>query len=321
MVANAGDPASWPANCLPFAGSPVSHFVAIKRNIKPIPMFAYSRLPPRRDMHNVHKVHKVHKCIIATSRCKPVVSNDLSLLAGQKTSAPKIWCICIIALFALLAGCGQHDQIAHYTVTKPELIDPTLATQARSVSEGSKSATESQTIGLIVPVGDTGWFFKLTGDKAAVEPQHEAFLQFVTSIKFTGPDAKPNWTLPPDWKQLPGSAMRYATIQIAAEGKPLELSVIPLPQSGGDTEKYVLDNVNRWRNQLNLKPINADELPTTTKSLKIGGHDATLVSFVGTGSGGMSGGAPFAPFAGGSLPPDHPPIGKATSTTSDKPKP
>jgi len=219
-------------------------------------------------------------------------------------------------------GCGQHDQITHYTVTKPELIDPTLATQARSASEGSKSAaaaTETQTIGLIVPVGDMGWFFKLTGDKAAVEPQHEAFLQFITTIKFEG--GKPTWTLPSDWKQLPGSAMRFATIQIAADDKPLELSVIPLPQSGGDKEKYVLDNVNRWRNQLNLKPITADDLPTTTKSLRIDGHEATLVSLVGTGSGGMSGGAPFAPFAGGALPPDHPPIGKATSTTSDKPKP
>jgi len=174
-----------------------------------------------------------------------------------------------------------------------------------------------------VPVGDTGWFFKLTGEKAAVEPQHEAFLQFITSIKFSG--GKPTWTLPPDWKQLPGSSMRFATIQIAADGKPLELSVIPLPQAGGDTTKsdtakYVLDNVNRWRNQLNLKPITADELSTTTKSLKIDGHDATLVSLVGTGSGGMSGAAPFAPFAGGALPPDHPPIGKATSTTSDRPK-
>jgi len=113
--------------------------------------------------------------------------------------------------------------------------------------------------------------------------------------------------------------MRFATIQIAADGKPLELSVIPLPKAGAETEKYVLDNVNRWRNQLNLKPITADELATTTKTLNIDGHESTLVSLVGTGSGGMTG-APFAPFAGGSLPPDHPPIGKPNSTTSDKPK-
>src|SRR5207302_8827214 len=151
--------------------------------------------------------------------------------------------------------------------------------------------------------------------------QHAAFLEFITSIRFSGSsDAKPTWTLPPDWKQLPGNAMRYATIQIAADGKPLELSVIPLPQSGGDKEKYVLDNVNRWRNQLNLKPITAADLATTTKSLTIDGREATLVSLIGTGSGGMTGGAPFAPFAGGPLPADHPPLGTPTSTTSGTPK-
>ena len=71
--------------------------------------------------------------------------------------------------------------------------------------------------------------------------------------------------------------------------------------------------MNRWRQQLNLKPVAADELAATAKTLTIDGHEATLVSLVGTGSGGM-GGAPFAPFAGGALPPDHPPIGNDKTT-------
>ena len=60
-----------------------------------------------------------------------------------------------------------------------ELIDPTLQAKTKAPA----AAAEQQTLGLIVPVGDTGWFFKLTGEKTAVEPQHEAFLQFITSIK------------------------------------------------------------------------------------------------------------------------------------------
>ena len=217
---------------------------------------------------------------------------------------------------SFVSGCGQHDQIAHYTVTKPELIDPT----PQAKSKPPAAATEQQTLGLIVPVGDMGWFFKLTGSKDAVEPQYEAFLQFITSIKFSAePDAKPKWALPAGWKEkeTPPGGMRFATIQIAADGTPLELSVIPLPKAGAETQKYVLDNVNRWRNQLNLKPISADDLPASTKTLDIDGHESTLVSLVGAGSGGMTG----APFARGPLPPDHPPIGKPTSTTSEKPKP
>jgi hypothetical protein len=222
--------------------------------------------------------------------------------------------VAAVALVLALAGCGQRDEIAKYTALKPEVVDPTLV--SRPASETPAAATEQQTIGLIVPVGQTGWFFKLTGDVSTVEPQHEKFIEFASSIDFAdGPDPKPKWKLPEGWKEMPGSQMRFATIQIEADGKPLELSVIPLPMSGGDEKKYVLDNVNRWRQQLSLKPITADELAGTTKSLKIDGREATLVSLVGKGSGGM-GGAPFAPFAGGQLPPDHPPIGdKKASTT------
>jgi hypothetical protein len=62
-----------------------------------------------------------------------------------------------------------------------------------------------------------------------------------------------------------------------------------------------------------MKPIAASELAETTKSLKVDGHDATLVSLVGVGSGGMSG-APFAGGAGG-LPADHPPLTSAPQTS------
>src|SRR5262245_7435665 len=215
------------------------------------------------------------------------------------------------------AGCGQHDQITSYTVRKPELVDPTLAMKPAAATA---AATDNQTLGLIVPVGDMGWFFKLTGDVRAVQPQHEAFLEFIQSIKFSPPpEAKPSWKLPGGWKEQPGREMRFATIQVPSEvGPPLDLSVIPLPNTSRDTQKYVLDNVNRWRQQVRLPPIGAGDLTNSTKTLKVDGHEATLVSLVGKGSGQMSG-APFAPFAGGSgsLPADHPPVDKSKAAASD----
>ena len=114
----------------------------------------------------------------------------------------------------VFAGCGQHEEIAHYTVPKPELIDPTLVSSAKPPA----ADTETRTLGLIIPLPGTGWFFKLTGDAAAVEKQEEAFTQFVKSLKFSeGPDPKPSWTLPEGWKDKPGSGMRYATIQVPGE--------------------------------------------------------------------------------------------------------
>src|SRR5947207_3964553 len=168
----------------------------------------------------------------------------------------------------LTLGCGQRDQITSYTVRKPELVDPTLAAKPTAPAA---AAADNQTLGLIVPVGDMGWFFKLTGDVRTVEKQHEAFLEFVQSLKFSPPpDAKPSWTLPSGWKEQPGREMRFATIQIASDaGPPLELSVIPLPNTSRDTQKYVLDNVNRWRQQLRLPPIGVDDLASSTKTLKV----------------------------------------------------
>jgi hypothetical protein len=154
------------------------------------------------------------------------------------------------------------------------------------------------------------WFFKLTGDAKAVEPQQETFLKFAQTIKFSaGPDSKPSWTLPSGWKELPGGGFRFATIQIPSNGKPLELAV---SSAGGD----LLANVNRWRQQLKLPPIAASDLKSEAETLQVDGHEATLVSLVGKGSGQM-GGAPFAPFAGGSgapLPADHPPVSKTDGT-------
>jgi len=218
--------------------------------------------------------------------------------------------VLLVASSCAILGCDQHDQIARYTVAKPELVDPTLVAKA---NVPAAAVAEQQTLGLIVPIGETSWFFKLTGDNAAVELQHDAFLQFVSSIKFSsGPNARPSWTLPEGWKELPGSQFRFATVRLpdASSGeKPLEISI---STAGGE----VLANINRWRGQLNLKPIAAGELAATTKSLQIDGHEATLVSLVGTGSGGMSG-APFAPFAGGSsLPADHPPLSSAKESTN-----
>jgi hypothetical protein len=212
------------------------------------------------------------------------------------------------------AGCGQHDQIAKYTVPKPELVDPTLVSNA---DRSAATAAEQQTLGLIVPAGDKSWFFKLTGETQAVEPHHEEFLQFIMSVKFPGgADADPSWTLPDGWQQLPGSQFRFATLRLPATQrgeKPLEISV---SSAGGD----VLGNVNRWRGQLNLQPITADELASSTKTLKIDGRDATLVSLVGKGSGTMQG-PPFAASAGsgGALPPDHPPLAGGKSSAGAVP--
>ncbi len=198
-----------------------------------------------------------------------------------------------------VAGCRPQDQIANYTVPKQHLIDATL-------TEATVEQPRQQMLGAIVLVDEAGWFFKLTENQDSVALLEEPFSEFVTSLKFPPPQAQPQWQLPEGWKALPGDQNRFATIQIPGSSKPLELTVTVLRRDVED-ETYVLRNVNRWRGQLGLADLTADELKENPDALtmEVDGHQATQVKIVGQGSASMGG--PFAsgaaPFASGGLPP------------------
>jgi hypothetical protein len=215
--------------------------------------------------------------------------------------------VALACLAGALAGCGYRDEIKRYTVPKPVLVDPTLVSQ----SAGPSAASKQQMLGAIIFVKDRGWFFKLVGDPEAVEPQREAFISFVKSVRFSSSqEPQPTWSLPAGWKELPGSQFRFVTIQLPASGdaKPLEIAV---SSAGGD----VLSNVNRWRGQVGLEPIASDELAKTTETFKVGDYDCTFVSLVGAGSGGMTTNAPFAQIGGGGATPRA--VGDKRPTSSD----
>ncbi|MDX1945772.1 MAG: hypothetical protein SFU86_10280 [Pirellulaceae bacterium] len=210
----------------------------------------------------------------------------------------------------MLAGCEPAEQITQYTADKPTLVSATPPTAAQP----------QQTLGAILLVDKTGWFFKLVGPPDEVEAQREAFQGFIKSLTFAGtPAPEPTWKLPEGWTEKPGGELRFATIVIPSGEKPLEISVIPLPR-GDDDGAYLLENVNRWRGQVSLPPINKAELARTTETIKVGDYDCTFVSLVGTsgGGGGMSG-APFAPFAKG--PPSGPAAGPPASGPAGGPAP
>lgn len=193
----------------------------------------------------------------------------------------------VMALFlASVLGCSHEPQIEQYTVKREKSPEPPPSIEPRD-----------RMLGAIVPQGDKNWFFKLTGSKQTVAGVVDTFRQFVQSIRFSaGPGSgNPTWKLPEGWTQKPGSDMRYATIEIAGESKPMELTVIPLPRDPGDDDTPgVLANVNRWRGQLSLLPLAADELPKQTEQIEVAGIKVTLVDYEGTLTG-----AGMAPFAGG----------------------
>jgi hypothetical protein len=71
------------------------------------------------------------------------------------------------------------------------------------------------------------------------------------------------WTLPPGGVSEKASGMRVATLRPAADSK-VDVSVIRLPGPAGGE----LSNVNRWRGQLSLAPIDEAERTKSRKEVK-----------------------------------------------------
>lgn len=91
---------------------------------------------------------------------------------------------------------------------------------------------------------------------------------------------RPEWKLPAGWQELPGEGMRYATLVVEAGDPPLEVRVTPLGMAARDP----LGNVNRWRQQVGLGPIEQGELKKYLRSEKIGGRSVDLVDLTGPAS-------------------------------------
>jgi len=165
----------------------------------------------------------------------------------------------LLLVISSLPGC-RRGEIRRYTVERLK-TDRTLAA--------------------LIPDKTTAWYFKLTGPAERVANREQDFRALVRSIKLVD-NAPPQWNLPNDWVQQPGEGMRYATLQYSKDGPPLELTVIPLPIGDLPFGEYLLQNINRWRKELKLKPLESAELEAGSETIKLANTTATLVNLLGS---------------------------------------
>ncbi len=222
----------------------------------------------------------------------------------------------IIASLGALVGCGTQDEITRYTIAVAQAPSDVQPMAAVSGQNTLASAVQSRMLAAIVPQGKWTWFFKLTGPDNEVAEQQDLFAALLKSVRFVGQPPQPSWDLPDGWRQLGPSGMRFATIEIEAGQRKLELTVIPL-ETRGDIDEYVLGNVNRWRGQLGLAPVAAityevhDDLSSGVQQFKL--SDSTLVTLVNLV--GQSGGSDAMAAAAGFDMSNHPPIGDVQHVT------
>src|SRR5947207_7012881 len=155
----------------------------------------------------------------------------------------------------------------------------------------------------LLNAGDGLWIFKMSGQDNFVAQQKPAFTSFLESISIdktaaTPPPrfattntrktprageeseipAKPNWKVPPGWREEPPSQMLLGKFSLQGEsGGKAEVTVSAFPGDVGG----LLANINRWRGQVGLQGIAESDLTSNATSLDLAGSKATLIDVNG----------------------------------------
>lgn len=90
------------------------------------------------------------------------------------------------------------------------------------------------------------------------------------------------WVTPEGWTEAKAGEFRVASFTVKGEdGKQADLGVFPLPGgAGGD-----FANVNRWRGQLGLEAVTAEDLKKLAEEVEIAGEPAELYDIAGNAAG------------------------------------
>jgi hypothetical protein len=170
---------------------------------------------------------------------------------------------------------GEMAQRLHTSLGDVTIVD--LA----GLPDNADPARDGRIIAAMVTTANATLFFKMRGNADLTEAQKGDFIKWVAAVcdsqtqtgspqVATAPpqttSAPPiKWTTPEGWTEVPPSSMRYASFSAPAEddGK-IDISVVTFPGDGGSDA----DNVNRWRGQMGLAPVDANAVTSQVAPLK-----------------------------------------------------
>lgn len=92
-------------------------------------------------------------------------------------------------------------------------------------------------------------------------------------------EGQPKWQVPGNWKEVSGGQFLVAKFLLTGESN--TQAAVNVSKSAGDGGGLA-GNVNRWRGQLSLGQLGADEITKSTKTSKVAGGEATFIEIVGT---------------------------------------
>jgi len=163
-------------------------------------------------------------------------------------------------------------------------------------AEAANAKSPARIVTAMVHRQDASWFYKLVGDSELVEAQKPAFIEFLKSIKVSEVPAAEvavvktsqtetpaattsKWKTPLDWKEVAPGQMQVAKFSVPDKGAAkADVTISVFPSSTGGS----LANVNRWRGQVGLPPVDETELPKLITKLDEKNSDSILADMSGT---------------------------------------
>jgi hypothetical protein len=147
--------------------------------------------------------------------------------------------------------------------------------------ENADPAKDGRIIAAIGITGSSTLFFKMRGNADLTEAQKGDFIKWVAAVCNAQTETQSpkmaamppqdagapqiKWETPEGWTQLPPSSMRYASFNAAdGNGGKIDISIVTFAGDGGSDA----DNVNRWRGQIGLAPIDASAVTSQVTPLK-----------------------------------------------------
>jgi len=170
---------------------------------------------------------------------------------------------------------GEMAQRLHTSLGDVAIVD--LA----GLPDNADPGRDGRIIAAMVTTSNATLFFKMRGNADLAEAQKGDFIKWVAGVCDAQMQAGPSqmaaaapqttsappikWTTPEGWTEIPPSSMRYASFSVSAQdGDKIDISVVTFPGDGGSDA----DNVNRWRGQIGLAPVDANAVTSQLAPLK-----------------------------------------------------
>lgn len=159
--------------------------------------------------------------------------------------------------------------------------------QIVNILPDSSNPDDVQIVAAIFLYQGESWFFKMSGPQQLVSAQKPVFDAFIDSLQFTTADSRNGsaaasenakepvlaFDPPEGWAESDGSSMRIASYEVPLEGfEPADFSITRFPGDAGG----IAANVNRWRQQIGLRPWKESQVSSNRENLEVGNLDFAL---------------------------------------------